>query len=71
MLPAHIITALRKWALVTTGKTASPLDHDPTPPHTGVNTQEIRPSGQTATTSPPNLMVSLLAIPYTMKTPCT
>jgi len=70
MLPPHIITALQKWALVIEEKWHSPLTMTPRSPNTGVNTQEIRPSGQTATPSPPISLVTLFAIPITMKTPC-
>jgi hypothetical protein len=38
-------------------------------PDTGVDTHEIRPSGQTATPSPLSSLVTLFAIPFTMKTP--
>jgi hypothetical protein len=33
ILPSHITAAFQKWALVTKGKLASPLDHDPKSPH--------------------------------------
>jgi hypothetical protein len=33
ILPSHITAAFQKWALVTKGKMASPLDHDPKFPH--------------------------------------
>jgi len=58
MGPSH----WRKWHF--------PLTMTPRSPNTGVNTQEIRPSGQTATPSPPISLVTLFAIPITMKTPC-
>jgi len=73
MLPSYIFTILQKWALVTKEKMASPgapLTMTPHSLNTGMNTQEIRPSGQTATPSPPSSLVSLFAIPFTIKTPC-
>jgi hypothetical protein len=62
ILPPHIITALQKWTLVTKEELSPPLDHEPTLLNTEVNTQEIRPSGQTATSSPPSSLISLFAL---------
>ena len=59
MLPPHI---KKKWH--------PPLTMTSHFLHTGVNTQDIRPPGQTATPSPPSSLFSLFAIPFTMKTPC-
>ena len=50
---------------------ASPLDHDPNSPITGVSTQGTKCLGQTLMPSPPVFLNSPSAIPFTMKTPCS
>jgi hypothetical protein len=70
MLPPHIITAIQKWALVTKEKMASPLDYDPTLPQYWSEHPRDKAFGANATPSSPSSLVSLFAIPFTMKAPC-